>query len=549
MFGSRVCQAFCPSPPYRAHSIVEGSLVVSRGHLYCNISASGYFVLCWVKLALTHLKGGQPGNLQSTLRTLDGALRPIWTSPTDLFQALCGLQELTRITRALDCYGKVVIDSDQILHEIARKCSHDLAAKLLDKILALLNSRPKFLVEVRPTSVYTEYFLAFFNRGPADFGHYLYFYGLLDCASGLSSFLGNEELPLSFRAKLDKIIAETTEPSYRWKAIEVLLRDPGNRTLQARRIVDDATKNPKSTTGLRLQLKAEVRVICELLNEEDGVSSRRSSGVPGSEPPATPLEEELSPIDWLERPLRGFNFSPDVQRWTLFPRRGLFSRKHFLSAGLSPDCAHVYFLSEREVSVYRLDTLKGGRLEIPVFRVGVLGSTIKKAALSERFLVILKDGLIDAMDIYRYGDEAQSEQPVGAPRFETTSNQHRWDASCLAIHESSDRVWIAVGGRINQGGRISSSIKMYQIDVNGQNMFFSRHDAQFTRFEPNWLASDFLKMIAFGPQGGRLVCLTNKNTILVWLLSNNARPIEAPFRIAKEYALVSPLASRLPLPS
>lgn len=478
------------------------------------------------------------------MQELDGALRPIWTSSTDLFQALCSLQELTRIARALSSYSKVTLDSNETLHEIARICSRDLAAKILDKILALFNSRPRFQVDVRPTSLYTEYFLAFFNRGPADFGHYLYFYGLLDCASQLSSFLSNAELPPSFRSKLDKIITETTEPSYRWKAIEILLRDPEIRTLQARRIVEAATQNPNLTAELKSRLQAEVRVICEVLNEEDGITSPHSSILPNPEPPHTSLEEELSATDWMERPPRVFNISPNFKRLTLFPRQGLFFRKRFLSAGLSPDCVHMYSMSKREISVYRLDSLRRGHPVTPVFRTCVSESTLKKAVLSERFLVILKDGLEDSMDIYRY---AQSEQPVGTVRFETTSNQHRWDSNCLAIHESSDRVWIAVGGRINQGGRISSSIKMYQIHITNQMLFFSRHDARFGQSEPNWLASDFPKMIAFGPQGGRLVCLTNKNTILVWLLSNNARPIEAPFRIAKKYALVSSLTSSLPL--
>ena len=76
---------------------------------------------------------------------------------------------------------------------------------------------------------------------------------------------------------------------------------------------------------------------------------------------------------------------------------------------------------------------------------------------------------------------------------------------------------------------------MYRIDSNGQ---MTRHDADFNRSEPDWLASDFLKMISFGPHGRRLVCVTKRNRILVWLLSNNARPIEAPFAIVKDYSPV-----------
>ncbi|MCJ1363298.1 hypothetical protein MMC16_002405 [Acarospora aff. strigata] len=167
-------------------------------------------------------QGGQYADLQATLQKLEGALRPIWTSPADLFQALCSLQELTKVTTALAFYSKVIIVSNQNLHEVAAKCCRDLAAKILDKIHSLFKSHPRFPSDVRPTSLYMEYFLAFFNRGPADFGHYLYFYGLLDCASQLSSFLSYNELPLNFRLKLDKIILESTEPSYRWKAVSVL---------------------------------------------------------------------------------------------------------------------------------------------------------------------------------------------------------------------------------------------------------------------------------------------------------------------------------------
>jgi hypothetical protein len=111
------------------------------------------------------------------------------------------------------------------------------------------------------------------------------------------------------------------------------------------------------------------------------------------------------------------------------------------------------------------------------------------------------------------------------------------------MYEANDRTWISVGGRL--GSARVGSIRMYRVeDVRGK-LTLSRH-ADFDHQRPNPLLGDWLKFAEFSSDGRRLVCLTNNNRILVYFLSNNARPREAPFEIRKKFELVStPVSAEL----
>src|SRR5207248_6849842 len=123
------------------------------------------------------------------------------------------------------------------------------------------------------------------------------------------------------------------------------------------------------------------------------------------------------------------------------------------------------------------------------------------ATISDSFLAIItREGLT----VFQYGPAtAGTNRKVGTLPFDG------WDPTCLAIHEGNDRTWICVGGRWQL---TSGSIRMYQIEYNHGRPTLSRHSVSFDQLGPDPLKSDFPKMVYFGPDAGRLVCLTINNS-------------------------------------
>ena len=467
--------------------------------------------------------------MQSTLQGLEKAFKPFWNSPNELFHALCTLQELTMITVALHAYGEAMAETNTTAYEKSRQCSDKLATLIIDRILSLFNSRQGFQIDVGPRSVYLDYFVAFFNRGPNDLSRYFYQYGLLDCVSQLSGVLGSEKLSVSLSNTLLDIVATSQEASYRWKCMEILMRDPVTRGTQLRKVPEGAAeRNPNMAKLAKSQLQAEIQVIFELLNEEDGIGITPKSSIAG--PQDVAAEGKLSPSGWVENDQSSFTIMVHAQTSSISVR----ARCH--KAGLSPDCLYAYFVGGKDLLLYRLPTSTSRSID-PVLHLkppkSEHGSEYREAALSNSFLAVLKDSRTGSLEVYKYGSHAQDFSLKATEPFEATWNEPRWRADCLAIYEARDRVYIAIGGRNSQHDTICSTIRMYRIDVDGKN--FSKHDDSFHRSRPNPFTSDHVKSIAFAPDGRRLVCVTNNNRIIVWLLSNNSRPIQPPFQIAKEY--------------
>ena len=73
---------------------------------------------------------------------------------------------------ALHAYSEAMTAIDKIAQAKSRQCSEDLAADILDKIKLLLDCRQAFQIDVGPRSIYLDYFVAFFNKGPNDLGRY-----------------------------------------------------------------------------------------------------------------------------------------------------------------------------------------------------------------------------------------------------------------------------------------------------------------------------------------------------------------------------------------
>ena len=157
--------------------------------------------------------------MPSTFDRLRLVLSPLWRTSNELFQALCTLHEVTRITVALQFYANVVALSDESAYLTIIQCSQELATIILAKILTIFDDHPRFEDGVRPRTKYQEYFVSFFNTGPSNLDPFLYFYGLLDCVSQLSKILSLDRFCPTLSKRMKRIVASSQEPSYRWKAV------------------------------------------------------------------------------------------------------------------------------------------------------------------------------------------------------------------------------------------------------------------------------------------------------------------------------------------
>ena len=443
------------------------------------------------------------------------------------------MQELTRITIALHAYGEAMAGVDKLTYDKVQQCCDKLGAVIIDKIVSIVNSHQGFQDDIGPKSVYLDYFVAFFNRGPTELGRYFYQYGLLDCISQLSGILSSDKLSADLVNTISRIIATSKEPSYRWKCMEILMRDPIARGSQLGRLPEAVARyNPAMNAQTQSKLRDEVKVIYELLNEEDGILLTPATSIAGPQDAAA--EGKLSASGWIESAQPSSTITAHAQKSSIQLSQGsMFARTRYHRAGLSPDGLHAYFAAAKDLYLYRLPSGTSIRGNDLVLHLDTPKSEYKEAVLSNSFLAVLHEGRTDLLEVYKFGSHAQTYSLIATEPFEATSKEPRWRADCLAIHEARDRVWIVIGGRSSQCESISSTIRIYRVDIDGQN--FSKHNTYFHRSRPNPFTLDYVKSIAFAPDGRRLTCVTNNNRILIWLLSNNARPIQPPFQITKKY--------------
>lgn len=274
----------------------------------------------------------------------------------------------------------------------------------------------------------------------------------------------------------------------------------------------------KSSPEMQNQLQTEIDFIC-------------GDNKPFLSQPAATSEVWMDPP--IEEPVLVRKWSSQVQTVRVsLPRGRLYTRIRFSAAGLSPLCSHAYFLNEDSILVYSLSSHGGSLEDNPILRRDALKTRYKAAALSERFVAVL---LENSIQVYQYnGPEA------GGLRSDIETNGYQWNPrSLIAIHETSERTWIAIGGSTKVDGILSGSIKIYSVEEHNETASLRELPISFTRPKPNPLALDFLKTLAFRPDGQMLVCATNNNRVLIWRLSNQGAPYEAPFIIKKDLNRVS----------
>lgn len=267
-------------------------------------------------------------------------------------------------------------------------------------------------------------------------------------------------------------------------------------------------------------------MVLECLGDSTSISITESSS----------SRQVMERVDWIERNVPTSEITSEAQKFSVaLPRGSTFHRIRFSAAGLSTECSHAYFLNERMVLIYSLSNLGEKLGEQPILRHAASELKYAAAALSERFVVLLvEESRVKSIRVFRYNG-----QMIGLDTFGREADRHRWNPNNLiTIHETDDRTWIAVGGWVRQEGAHSGSIKMYCIHGNSEIATLTRQSISFNRPKPNPLTMDLLKTLAFSPDGKMLVCATNNNRILVWRLSNNARPDGAPFILKKDITTV-----------
>lgn len=478
-------------------------------------------------LAGTTALGSAIGQVGSVLAELDKSFSRLAESPANQYHDLLELQRVTRIALALDCYSRVDTQCGEShrcgdgLHERALECSKSVAETALRQILRALeltNDKP-FEADVHPPSKRHIRTSALFNRGPTKLTEYNYFYGLLDLASQLGNIIGPDRYPDGFIVRMRSIIRKSKEASFRWKALEVVLRHPESRCQQVQMILRCPGQNgSKSSLPMPEQLQVEIKVISELLHG-DNISFSISQ--------STSPTESICPSDRIEEPIRTSEQSPKAQNLCVrLPQNARFS-----TAGLSTSCSHAYFLKKKMVLVSSLSNHGEQPREQHTLQLAAPATKYYAAAVSEQFVaVLLKARKIKSLQVFRYDS-----QMVGKDDFGIEANGNQWyPKSLIAIHETRDRVWIAIAGSMRQDGEHSGSIKMYSITQNVENPSMTRHPVSFNRPKPNPLALDSLKTLQFSPDGRRIACATNNNRVLVWQLSDDAGPDGPPFIIERD---------------
>jgi hypothetical protein len=150
------------------------------------------------------------------------------------------------------------------------------------------------------------------------------------------------------------------------------------------------------------------------------------------------------------------------------------------------------------------------------------------AVLSNRFLVVLERFKFDTYKL--------SAEGYPLPRYASTHLGNHWVPKCLAIFDNESSVTIAVGGYV-KNARLDGDIKVYFINESDAIEEFGRHDEGFRLAIETPLKSDYVRRIAFGPDGDRLVCVTKRSRVLVWPWLQSSPPPH-PFRIERGFTPV-----------
>jgi hypothetical protein len=340
--------------------------------------------------------------------------------------------------------------------------------------------------------------------------------------------------------------------------VEFLLADPRIRTSESQRLTED---HRQAIQECQQRVPIVTSVLSDCFHEEEcqqrapivtsvlsGCFREEEEGHPLPQRNDLPTLSQVSSVSserntlvmtpsggWIEDQFRPLTISNEAQDFSISLGDGRRSKKpQYKSAGFSPECTLAFLLGKESICVYSFKCLAEVRL-VPVKDMGPKGVEFKEAVLSERLLAIITR---QDIRIFELVSLSKGYRQVAIQRFgeDSAAHTYTWDPNCLALHEGKDRAWISAGGRENHKGVFHGSIKIYRVDLSSSGPWtMARHIVDFNSSDLDALANDFPKTMHFSPDGLRLACVTNKDRVLAWLLSNDAQPRYSPFEIKKRY--------------
>lgn len=482
--------------------------------------------------------GGQYNHIREIIGGLN-QLVDAWQRPRTKYQALCGLQEYTRLATSL-CREAAIADESGELRTAAAAIVSALVDKV-DDILAVENPRfpPKLANQWHKA-------LAIISRGPPDLDQGYHYYGLLDCLCQLSAVSDTQMLGEGLLNRVKDLIFDSVVPEFRWKAIEILFschctRDEQYQWLKGY-IETQFTFETKANILeemqlIRMQLESDeeddlrFRILQPLtrvsqspiasssgLDEDFGITPIRSNSE------KLPIKDvHASHTSWRESALA----RSITKNSTPFSLRSIpkFS-SNYHSAGLFDDCQHAFFNNDSEISVYRLGDLRT-RTTSPSFtqiftRPYRNGEFIRNVSSSQAFLIIATNKRLLVFKI-------------DADALIDTILHGDWDPSGLACHKSKNHLVIFLGQcRRNKTNGYNGQIRVYRYRTDGQ----TKKLPVLTLSVP---ANDCPKRFSFDAHSQILTCITRiQNKLLLWRLDVDFHSSSEPLDFLKnKYTAVS----------
>lgn len=253
--------------------------------------------------------------------------------------------------------------------------------------------------------------------------------------------------------------------------------------------------------------------------------------------------DEMILSEWEEHEMHfpAYEITAVAERSQVLFERRRFGVEEYYSSGLSPNCKRAFYLGSRSIVIYSLERFPEIIEKDVLLRrrpADTENYNDAQAVLTDRFLAITcqeKDSHQHNLLVLEHSSPGIAGKLLGSELIDM-------HPTCLAMYESGDRTWVMVGGQTNMVGKI----QVYRLENVRGSLCLKRQEAQFNKCIPNPLSNDWPKTIDISSDGRRLVCITQRtNKVLVWFLSDHARPRQAAFEISKTYENVSLLDSNV----
>ena len=482
--------------------------------------------------------GGQYNHIREIIGGLN-QLFDVWQRPRTRYQALCGLQEYTRLATSL-CREAAIGDESGELRTAAAAIVSALVDKA-DEMLAVEN--PKFPPELAKR---WHKALAIVSRGPPDLDQGYHYYGLLDCISQLSALSDPQMMGERLSNRVKDLIFDSVVPEFRWKAIEILFSCHCTRSEKYR------TLKRHIATRVTVETKANILEEMKLIqmhlesDEEEKLRFRISRPLTRASqkpvPPSDGLDEDfgispipsssgISPIEethasytlWRESALTR-SITKNSTAFSLRSVRKFGSNYH--SAGFFDNCQHAFFNNDSEISVYQLGDLRTKTTSPGFFRIFTRqyknGEIIRNVSSSQAFVIIVTNKRLLVFKI-------DADDPID------TILHGDWDPSGLACHESKTHLVVLLGQcQRNETNKYNGQIRVSRYRIDGQIN-------KLPVFSLNMPANDCPKRLSFDKHSQIVTCITRiQNKLLMWRLNDDLLSSSEPFEFSKnKYTAVS----------